>query len=170
VVKNDCCHNGNDKLPSLCEQGAAHDTGCSGIPGEIHDHEHRESKSHARILPIRRSEGGIPTAIGVDTLLTFLAAYCGTGAIEKGAWNVTEKQEQNVDCARCRTRIKINDVCFHQDRPLCADCAVEIRMKRSRKTHWQYIKSVKSDYLSPARRPDSKKGLGEGDGESRGED
>jgi hypothetical protein len=33
---------------------------------------------------------------------------------------------------------------------LCEDCCLDLRMTRKRKTHWQYIGSIKGDYLTPA--------------------
>jgi len=34
---------------------------------------------------------------------------------------------------------------------LCASCAMEQRSVRGRKTHWQYIKSIKTEYLRPGK-------------------
>jgi len=34
----------------------------------------------------------------------------------------------------------------------CEDCAMEVRKAGGRKTHWQYLKSIKTDYLRPGSR------------------
>lgn len=32
---------------------------------------------------------------------------------------------------------------------LCEDCCIDLRTPKKRKTHWQYIKSIKAEYLVP---------------------
>jgi hypothetical protein len=38
----------------------------------------------------------------------------------------------------------------HDAKVLCEDCCVDTRSLRARKTHWQYLKSIKTDYLISA--------------------
>ncbi|CAB5111666.1 hypothetical protein D3OALGA1CA_5732 [Olavius algarvensis associated proteobacterium Delta 3] len=61
------------------------------------------------------------------------------------------RQLRMIPCAGCLKPVEAEDAYRHRDRQWCADCAMKSRTPRVRKTHWQYLKSIKSDYL---RRPD----------------
>lgn len=53
-------------------------------------------------------------------------------------------------CARCRKAISPGDGYGRGRETLCGDCCMELRMPRTRKTHWQYLSCIKTQYL---RRP-----------------
>ncbi|MCF8031620.1 MAG: hypothetical protein K9K66_01495 [Desulfarculaceae bacterium] len=47
----------------------------------------------------------------------------------------------------------------HQGQDLCEACCLDLRQTRPRKTHWQYLTAIKSQYLqeAPSGRDDPKK-------------
>ena len=51
-------------------------------------------------------------------------------------------------CIKCGT--KTDKDMIGQLEGLCEDCYLETRMDKKRKTHWQYIRSIKTEYLRPA--------------------
>ncbi|MCB2226451.1 MAG: hypothetical protein KQH53_07205 [Desulfarculaceae bacterium] len=53
-------------------------------------------------------------------------------------------------CAGCGQAIAPGEEYGHQGRTWCAECCLEQRMTRPRKTHWQYITAIKSQYLQEA--------------------
>jgi len=52
-----------------------------------------------------------------------------------------------AECSNCGKKIEEEDSYDHNHRVLCEDCFVEAKMTRKRKTHWQYLTSIKTDYL-----------------------
>ena len=54
-------------------------------------------------------------------------------------------------CDRCRERIEEGKKYLHGSSILCEDCYMAVRTTRARKTHWQYLKSIKTEYLRPAK-------------------
>ena len=52
-------------------------------------------------------------------------------------------------CSDCHTRIKEEGEYNHNSKVLCEDCCINVRTSRVRKTHWQYIGSIKTEYLIP---------------------
>ena len=62
------------------------------------------------------------------------------------------KEIRKINCAKCNQEIKGNNNFVHNSKMLCEDCYLDIQMKPSRKTHWQYIKSIKTEYLREGRR------------------
>ena len=52
-----------------------------------------------------------------------------------------------AECAVCQKEIEFDEAYHHQSKMLCEDCCLDARSSRSRKTHWQYIKSIKTEYL-----------------------
>ncbi|MCP4105598.1 MAG: hypothetical protein GY749_08685 [Desulfobacteraceae bacterium] len=48
-------------------------------------------------------------------------------------------------CSKCQKEIKAGDEYNHHLKKLCEDCYADICMPRVRKTHWQYLKSIKTD-------------------------
>jgi hypothetical protein len=55
----------------------------------------------------------------------------------------------SIQCSRCRGKINKEESYIHKSEILCEDCYMEIRMPRRRKTHWQYLRSIKTKYLIP---------------------
>lgn len=54
------------------------------------------------------------------------------------------------NCQRCGMRTDPGAICRHRSETLCDDCCMEMRITRGRKTHWQYLRSIKTEYLRPA--------------------
>jgi len=50
-------------------------------------------------------------------------------------------------CSKCKTKIQVGKEYNDHSKILCEDCYVDVRMPRVRKTHWQYLKSIKTEYL-----------------------
>ena len=57
-----------------------------------------------------------------------------------------------IKCSQCHAEIKTGEEHYHQANVLCEDCWMVARVTRRRKTHWQYLKSIKTDYLIPAKK------------------
>lgn len=53
-------------------------------------------------------------------------------------------------CNKCKTEIKAGEEYNHHLKVLCEDCCIDIRTSRVRKTHWQYLGSIKTEYLIPS--------------------
>ena len=60
--------------------------------------------------------------------------------------------QKTIKCYKCLKTIKNCESFSCKDKLFCEDCAMEIRMHRSRKTHWQYLRSIKVEYLIPGKR------------------
>lgn len=60
-------------------------------------------------------------------------------------------ENQNIVCSICGLRIKASNYYKNKENIICEECYIESRIDRGRKTHWQYIKSVKNDYLVPGK-------------------
>jgi len=56
-------------------------------------------------------------------------------------------EETERFCSICHAKIKDGEECNHNLKVLCEDCCMNIRMTRVRKTHWQYLGSIKTQYL-----------------------
>ena len=56
----------------------------------------------------------------------------------------------SVLCDRCQKEIAPEDRNVHNNQTLCDECYLDARITRPRKTHWQYIGSLKTEYLRPA--------------------
>jgi hypothetical protein len=50
-------------------------------------------------------------------------------------------------CSKCNTEIKVGEEYNHRLKVLCEDCCINVRMSLVRKTHWQYLGSIKTEYL-----------------------
>jgi hypothetical protein len=50
-------------------------------------------------------------------------------------------------CSKCKTEIMVREEYNHHLKVLCEDCCIDIHTPRVRKTHWQYLKSIKTEYL-----------------------
>ena len=60
-----------------------------------------------------------------------------------------------LKCSKCKTEIKRDEAYHHHSKVLCEACCMHTRAPRIRKTHWQYIKSIKTEYLIPAGKKES---------------
>jgi hypothetical protein len=54
-------------------------------------------------------------------------------------------------CAKCHHEVKTGKEYFYNSMFLCEECCIEIRTPLARKTHWQYIRSIKAEYLVPGK-------------------
>ena len=54
-------------------------------------------------------------------------------------------------CDGCKAWLKPDAEYRHLSAVLCEECYLERRIERKRKSHWQYIKSVKIEYLRPGK-------------------
>ncbi len=54
-------------------------------------------------------------------------------------------------CSICHTKIKIGEEYNHHSKILCEDCCMDRCAQRVRKTHWQYLRSIKTEYLIPGK-------------------
>ncbi|MBU1277032.1 MAG: hypothetical protein KJ720_16785 [Proteobacteria bacterium] len=59
-----------------------------------------------------------------------------------------------MKCAHCGEHIEPGREYAHGSRTICEQCCMELRMPRKRKTHWQYLGAIRSQYLQPG--PDEK--------------
>ena len=50
-------------------------------------------------------------------------------------------------CSHCHKKIKKGQAYHCHIKVLCEDCYVDTYAPYARKTHWQYIGSIKADYL-----------------------
>lgn len=50
-------------------------------------------------------------------------------------------------CAACGRPAPAGEGREHLGRWLCEDCYVQARIDRTRKTHWQYLGAIKTEYL-----------------------
>jgi hypothetical protein len=56
-------------------------------------------------------------------------------------------KKKEIYCSMCHTKIKAGEEYNHNLKVLCEDCYIHILTPRVRKTHWQYLKSIKIEYL-----------------------
>ena len=54
-------------------------------------------------------------------------------------------------CNKCRKEMKAGKEHRHHLKIVCEACYMDIRMSRTRKTHWQYLRSIKTEYLVPGK-------------------
>jgi len=60
----------------------------------------------------------------------------------------TESSKQMpVKCSKCKTKIQVGKEYSDHSKILYEDCYVDVRMPRVRKTYWQYLGSIKAEYL-----------------------
>ena len=52
-------------------------------------------------------------------------------------------------CYRCGKQIEPGQEYRHESQTLCLECCMELRMPLKRKTHWQYLTAIRSQYLQP---------------------
>jgi len=53
-------------------------------------------------------------------------------------------------CSICQAKIEPGQDYCHELALLCENCCMDVRTKRIRKTHWQYLRSIKTEYLIDA--------------------
>lgn len=53
-------------------------------------------------------------------------------------------------CRKCNNQVTENG--SDKLHGLCEDCYLETKITRKRKTHWQYIRSIKTEYLMPGKK------------------
>ena len=68
----------------------------------------------------------------------------------------------DVKCCACGKTMKEAAAYTHRGKTMCEQCCLDVRAVDGRKTHWQYIRSIKGDYLHPG------KGKPSGAAESKG--
>jgi len=54
-------------------------------------------------------------------------------------------------CDVCHSKIKSGDQYRYLSTILCENCYMDKRDSRARKTHWQYLKSIKTEYIKPGK-------------------
>ena len=54
-------------------------------------------------------------------------------------------------CGTCGKLIEPENTFIHQSKFFCEECCIDIRTPHARKTHWQYLGSIKADYLIPGK-------------------
>ena len=54
-------------------------------------------------------------------------------------------------CSECNSIIKLGEQYRYLSTILCENCYLDKRTSHVRKTHWQYLKSIKTDYLRPGK-------------------
>ncbi len=59
-------------------------------------------------------------------------------------------QKNQRRCNICGSQMESGETYHHRGKILCEDCCLDMRMPRARKTHWQYLRSIKREYLRPA--------------------
>lgn len=57
-----------------------------------------------------------------------------------------------VLCSNCRKKVEEGKEYHHKKNILCEDCCVDVRTPHDRKTHWQYLGSIKAGYLVPRKK------------------
>ena len=62
-----------------------------------------------------------------------------------------ELRKNEIICCNCLKKISFGNEYHYNKTVLCEECCIDIRSHRPRKTHWQYIGSVKGDYLIPGK-------------------
>jgi len=66
-------------------------------------------------------------------------------------------KDKSTSCDQCDLKIKADELHNYHALVLCEDCFLETKMPRKRKTHWQYLTSIKTEYLKPGIPEDGEK-------------
>jgi len=71
-----------------------------------------------------------------------------------GIQGMNMNSDQSVDlnkaqtfCSNCHKKIKKQEAYHYHSNALCEDCVIDTYTPYVRKTHWQYLGSIKADYL-----------------------
>ena len=65
--------------------------------------------------------------------------------------NNNNLENTSKHCNICHKKIPAEKAFDYDSKNLCEDCCMELRTPRVRKTHWQYLSSIKADYLIPGK-------------------
>ena len=57
-----------------------------------------------------------------------------------------------MKCTTCHKPLEPDNTYAYLSKALCEDCCMDARTPGVRKTHWQYIGSIKADYLIPEKK------------------
>jgi hypothetical protein len=57
-------------------------------------------------------------------------------------------------CSKCHQLVRGDEQYHIKQAVVCETCYMENRKHYARKTHWRYIRSIKVDYLQPAKKID----------------
>jgi hypothetical protein len=69
-----------------------------------------------------------------------------------GSGEADDSGHHKIHCDRCGKAMMDGEAYQHDSKRLCEDCLMQIRSPRARKTHWQYIGSIKNEYLIPGKK------------------
>jgi hypothetical protein len=58
--------------------------------------------------------------------------------------------ENKISCSNCEKKISKGQEYHFNKKVLCENCFISLRTPLTRKTHWQYIGSIKAEYLIPS--------------------
>ena len=50
-------------------------------------------------------------------------------------------------CSNCHKKVKKEKAHHYKSNVLCEDCCIDMQTSYVRKMHWQYLGSIKTDYL-----------------------
>lgn len=65
--------------------------------------------------------------------------------------NRESNDQKEKKCSRCQKRLQPGESYSHLQKGVCEQCYLDICMPKVRKTHWQYIRSIKTQYLIPGK-------------------
>ena len=55
-------------------------------------------------------------------------------------------------CSECGKLVAAGESYLYHSKVLCEDCFLDARMRPGRKTHYQYLKTIKTEYLIPRKK------------------
>jgi hypothetical protein len=58
-------------------------------------------------------------------------------------------KKKKIRCSICHSKIQPGEEFQYHSKTMCESCCLDIRTRRVRKTHWQYLGSIKTEYLIP---------------------
>jgi hypothetical protein len=61
------------------------------------------------------------------------------------------KRAAAIHCQSCNLKMQTDEAHEYHGKTMCEDCFIDIKMRPKRLPHWQYLRSIKSDYLQPGR-------------------
>lgn len=57
-----------------------------------------------------------------------------------------------IKCHNCQKRLQPGEFYRYMQKVLCEQCCLDMCTPKTRKTHWQYIGSIKTQYLIPRKK------------------
>lgn len=63
--------------------------------------------------------------------------------------NIDKSERTGQCCTICHSGINPGEEYEYNSKLLCEDCCITLRTPLARKTHWRYLKSIKTEYLIP---------------------